>query len=124
MPVVLAVAVATWVGGFDVFYSLQDTDFDRANGLHSIPAMLGERRAIFVARLLHVVTVAALTIVGVATGAGAWYATGVAITATLLAWEHHLVKPGDLSKLDAAFFTMNGVISIAFFVCVLIERLR
>lgn len=122
LPVVLAVAVATWVGGFDVFYALQDTEFDRANGLHSIPAMLGERRAILVARALHAITVASLTVVGVVTGAGVWYAVGVAIAATLLAWEHHLVKPGDLSKLDAAFFTMNGVISIAFFACVLVER--
>ncbi len=123
MPVVLALAVASWVGGFDVFYALQDTDFDRENGLHSIPAMLGEARAIAVARVLHVVTVVSLAIAGVATDSGAWYALGVVIAAVLLAWEHRLVRPGDLSKLNAAFFTMNGVISIAFFACVLVERL-
>lgn len=123
MPVVLALAVASWVGGFDVFYALQDTEFDRANGLHSIPAMLGEARAIAVARVLHVVTILSLAIVGVATDSGTWYALGVVIAAVLLAWEHRLVRPADLSRLDAAFFTMNGVISIAFFACVLVERL-
>ncbi|MGQ0646652.1 MAG: UbiA-like polyprenyltransferase [Gemmatimonadaceae bacterium] len=123
MPVVLASAVMTWVGGFDVLYALQDTEFDRANGLHSIPAMLGERRAIALVRALHLWTVVGLAVVGLVTAGGWLYFVGVAITGALLLYEHRLVKPGDLSRLDAAFFTMNGVISIAFFVCVIAERL-
>jgi 4-hydroxybenzoate polyprenyltransferase len=122
MPVVLALAVTTWVAGFDVLYALQDTDFDRRHGLHSIPATFGETMAIALARTMHLVTIASLAIVGFATGGGILYFAGVTIAAVLLVWEHRLVRPGDLSKLDAAFFTMNGVISIAFFLCVLAER--
>ncbi len=124
MLVLLAVAVATWVGGFDILYALQDIDFDGAQGLHSLPASLGERSALNVARSLHVSTVLALAGVGMAVGAGWIYAAGVIVATTLLLYEHSLVKPGDLGRLDAAFFTMNGVISIVFFAFVLTERLR
>ena len=120
---VLALAVMTWSGGFDILYALQDVAFDRANGLFSLPAALGAPRALTVARVLHVGTVLLLALVGWATGGGVLYALGVAVVALLLAYEHSLVKPDDLSKLDAAFFTMNGVISISFFTCVLLERL-
>ncbi len=119
---VLAVAVMTWSGGFDILYALQDVAFDRANGLFSLPAALGAPRALTVARVLHVGTVLLLALVGWATGGGPLYALGVAAVALLLAYEHSLVKPDDLSKLDAAFFTMNGIISISFFTCVLLER--
>jgi 4-hydroxybenzoate polyprenyltransferase len=120
---VLAAAVMTWVAGFDVLYALQDVAFDRQTGLHSIPAAVGEARALTVARLLHAGTVIALGAVGVAVGAGWVYWVGVAVVAALLLYEHSLVRPGDLSRLDAAFFTMNGIISIAFFGFVLVERL-
>ncbi len=120
---VLAAAVMTWSGGFDILYALQDVAFDRANRLHSLPAALGERRALGVARVLHAGTVLLLALVGLATGGGVLYALGVAVVALLLAYEHSLVKADDLSKLDAAFFTMNGVISITFFTFVLLERL-
>jgi 4-hydroxybenzoate polyprenyltransferase len=123
MLIALAVAVATWVGGFDIFYSLQDVEFDRAQRLRSIPATLGEPGAIRVARWMHLVSVAALVAVGVATGGGLWYWVGVAVAAALLAYEHSLVGPGNLTKLDAAFFTMNGMISITFFFFVLLDRL-
>ena len=123
MLVLLATAVATWVGGFDILYALQDIDFDCAQGLHSLPAALGESVALNVARSLHVTTVLCLAVVGLAIGAGWIYAAGVVVAAILLLYEHSLVKPGDLSRLDAAFFTMNGVISIAFFGFVLAERL-
>lgn len=119
---VLALAVMTWSGGFDVLYALQDVAFDRANGLFSLPASLGAPRALTVARVLHVGTVLLLALVGWATGGGPLYALGVAVVALLLAYEHSLVKADDLSRLDAAFFTMNGVISISFFTCVLLER--
>ena len=124
MLIALAVAVASWVGGFDILYALQDIDFDCAQGLHSLPASLGERGALNVARLLHICTVLALVGVGVAVGAHWIYAAGVIVATTLLLYEHSLVKPGDLGRLDAAFFTMNGVISIVFFAFVLTERLR
>lgn len=120
---VLAMAVMTWSGGFDILYALQDVAFDRANKLHSLPAALGAPPALNVARVLHVGTVLLLALVGWATGGGVLYAVGVAVVALLLAYEHSLVKPDDLSKLDAAFFTMNGIISITFFTFVLLERL-
>jgi 4-hydroxybenzoate polyprenyltransferase len=123
MLVLLAVAVATWVGGFDILYALQDIEFDSDHGLHSLPAALGEGVALNVARSLHVTTVLCLAVVGLAVGAGWIYFGGVLVAAVLLLYEHSLVKPGDLSRLDAAFFTMNGVISIAFFAFVLAERL-
>jgi 4-hydroxybenzoate polyprenyltransferase len=119
----LAASVMTWVAGFDVLYALQDVAFDRRTGLHSIPAALGERRALVVARALHAGTVTGLAAVGGAVGASWVYWVGVAVVAVLLLFEHSLVRANDLSKLDAAFFSMNGIISIAFFGFVLAERL-
>ena len=127
MLVALALAVATWGGGFDVLYALQDIEFDRGQNLYSLPAVVGGRRALVIARVLHLLTVICLAAVGAATftgtRGGSLYALGVVVAAGLLAYEHSLVRADDYSKLDAAFFTMNGVISIAFFVCVLLERL-
>ena len=123
MLVLLATAVATWVGGFDILYALQDIDFDCAQGLHSLPAALGERNALTIARSLHVCTVLALAGVGLAIGAHWIYWMGVLVATALLLYEHSLVRPGELGRLDAAFFTMNGVISILFFAFVLTERL-
>jgi 4-hydroxybenzoate polyprenyltransferase len=127
MLIALALAVATWGGGFDILYALQDVAFDRSQALYSLPVAFGERRALLLARVFHFCTVACLAAVGAAafggTGAGAYYALGVTVAAGLLVYEHSLVKADDFSRLDAAFFTMNGVISIAFFVCVLTERL-
>jgi 4-hydroxybenzoate polyprenyltransferase len=111
-----------WVGGFDILYALQDLGFDRQHGLHSLPVTLGERGAIRVARVLHGMTVACLIVAGVALGGGLLYIVGAVVVAALLVYEHSLVKPGDLSRLDAAFFTMNGVISVTFFGFVLVER--
>jgi 4-hydroxybenzoate polyprenyltransferase len=119
----MALAVTTWSGGFDILYSLQDVEFDRANRLHSVPATLGEARAITIARVLHTLTVSSLVLVGLATSAGWLYWVGTAVAAGLLLYEHTLVAVDDLSRLNAAFFTMNGVISIVFFAFVLAERL-
>jgi 4-hydroxybenzoate polyprenyltransferase len=119
----LAIAVMTWVAGFDVLYALQDVAFDRQTGLHSIPAALGETRAVLVARVFHAATVVALAAVGVAVNGGWVYWIGVTVVAALLVYEHSLVRANDLTRLDAAFFTMNGIISIAFFGFVLAERL-
>ena len=127
MLIALALAVATWGGGFDVLYALQDIEFDRSQSLYSLPSALGGPRALAFARVHHLATVGCLAAVGFAmfggTHAGTYYAVGVCIAAGLLVYEHSLVKPDDFSRLDAAFFTMNGVISIVFFLCVLTERL-
>jgi 4-hydroxybenzoate polyprenyltransferase len=123
MLVALAVAVTTWGGGFDILYALQDVAFDRAHALHSLPAAIGEWNAVRVARALHVVTILALALVGTAVGARWIYTAGVVAAASLLWYEHSLVRPGDLSRLDAAFFTMNGIISILFFAFVAVERM-
>jgi len=119
---VLAFAVMTWSGGFDILYALQDVAFDRANGLYSLPGAIGAPKALTIARVLHLGTVVLLAMVGAATASGVLYALGVAVVALLLAYEHSLVTADDLSRLDAAFFTMNGVISISFFIFVLLER--
>lgn len=123
MLIALAIAVATWVGGFDILYSLQDAAFDRENGLYSVPSTFGEANALGIARALHLTTVAALAIGGLGAGAGVLYVAGVLVAAVLLLYEHSLVSADDFSRLDAAFFTMNGVISIVFLGFVLTERL-
>ena len=123
MLIALAIAVATWVGGFDIMYALQDVSFDRENGLYSVPSTFGEANALGIARLLHGVTVAALAVAGLGAGAGILYYVGVLVAGLLLLYEHSLVKANDFSRLDAAFFTMNGVISIVFLGFVFTERL-
>jgi 4-hydroxybenzoate polyprenyltransferase len=123
MPVVLSLAVTAWGGGFDILYALQDEAFDKAHGLHSIPVSLGRAPAISLSRGLHLTTVLSLATVGAVAGGGVLYAIGVLVVAVLLVYEHSLVRVDDISRLDAAFFTMNGVISIVFFLFVLAERL-
>jgi 4-hydroxybenzoate polyprenyltransferase len=114
----LTAAVTFWVGGFDVLYACQDFDFDRQTGLHSIPRHLGILRALWVARAFHAIMLALLIALLWSFGLGKLAIVGVAVVAALLAYEHSLVSPDDLSKLNAAFFTMNGVISVLFFVFV------
>jgi 4-hydroxybenzoate polyprenyltransferase len=116
-------AVATWVAGFDLFYALFDLDVDREQGLHSWATRFGERGAFAGARVLHLTTVVLLVAVGLGLDVGALYWVGVAIVAGLLFYEHTLVRPNDLRRLDAAFFTMNGVISVAFCAFVLADVL-
>jgi 4-hydroxybenzoate polyprenyltransferase len=118
----VSAGVATWVAGFDIFYALPDAGFDRDNGLRSAVVRLGERRAIRLAKLLHGVTIPALALFGYGTGFGPWYYAGLVVAAGILAYEHQLVRPGDLSRLDAAFFTMNGVMSVTVFGFALIDR--
>ena len=109
----LALVVTCWGGGFDVLYSLQDESFDREHGLRSLTVALGAPRAILVARALHALAAVALVGFGLAAGFGVWYFAGTILALGLLVWEHRLVHPGDYSRLDAAFFAMNGIISAA-----------
>ncbi len=111
---VMGIAAAFWVVGFDVIYATQDMEVDREQGLHSIPERFGLERALQVARAFHVVTVAGLAAAGAMMDVGPLYWAGVGASALLLAYEHSLVSPRDLSRLNAAFFTMNGVIAVVF----------
>jgi 4-hydroxybenzoate polyprenyltransferase len=119
---VITIAVLTWVAGFDMFYALPDEQFDREAGLRSAVVRLGQSRAILAAKALHAVTIPALAVFGWGAGFGAWYYVGVVVAAAILAYEHRLVKPGDLSRLDAAFFTMNGVMSLTVFGFAVVDR--
>jgi 4-hydroxybenzoate polyprenyltransferase len=111
----LMLGVMTWVGGFDVLYSLQDERFDREHGLRSIPARFGTFGAVVISAVLHVVTVACLVACGLWLERGAPYYAGTALVALLLLYEHALVGRGNLAKIDRAFFDINGYLSCAFF---------
>jgi len=119
---VIAAAVACWVAGFDVFYALQDEEFDRAQRLRSLVVRLGQGGAIFMAKLLHGAAIVALVAFGVGAGLGWPYYVGVGIGTAIIACEHQLVRPGDLSRLNAAFFTANGIVSIVVFLGALVDR--
>ncbi len=116
-------AVTFWVAGFDLFYALFDVEVDRREALQSWATRFGVRGVFAGARTLHALTVAALVAAGLGLDVGALYWVGVAAVAALLAYEHLLVRPGDLRRLDAAFFTTNGVISVVFFAFVLVDVL-
>jgi len=116
LPVaVLGLAVLSWVAGFDILYALQDMDFDKSEGLHSIPSKLGLNGSLWVSRLLHIGTVICLLYIAVPLGLNYVYMAGVAAAAGMLVYEHMLLRNGDLGKLDAAFFNMNGYISLTVF---------
>jgi 4-hydroxybenzoate polyprenyltransferase len=118
---VLGAAVALWVAGFDFFYALFDIDVDRDEGLHSIATRFGVRGAFAAARIAHIATVVCLIRVGLGLDVGVLYWIGVAAVGVLLVYEHALVRPGNLRRLDAAFFTMNGVISVVFAAFVIVD---
>jgi 4-hydroxybenzoate polyprenyltransferase len=111
----LTAAVTFWGAGFDVLYSCQDYEFDRTTGLHSVPRSFGIRHALYLARIFHLAMLLFLVGLVIAFGLGKLAAAGVVVVGLLLAYEHSLVSADDLSKLNAAFFTMNGVISVVFF---------
>ena len=119
----LTAAVTFWVGGFDVLYACQDFDFDREAGLHSLPRYFGIRAALVISRLFHVIMLLLLITLVITFGLGKFAIAGVVAVAVLLAYEHSLVSSHDLSKLNAAFFTMNGVISVVFFVFIAADLL-
>jgi 4-hydroxybenzoate polyprenyltransferase len=113
----LTAAVTFWGAGFDILYACQDYDFDRRSGLHSVPRYFGIAKSLYVARVFHITMVVLLISLVLAFGLGKPAMAGIVIVALLLTYEHSLISPHDLSKLNAAFFTMNGVISIVFLVC-------
>jgi 4-hydroxybenzoate polyprenyltransferase len=117
----LGAAVALWVSGFDLFYALFDEEIDRREGLHSVVTRFGVRGAFLGARLAHAATVGCLVAAGLGLPVGMLYWLGVGAVALLLAYEHSLVRPGDLRRLDTAFFTMNGVISVVFAAFVVVD---
>ena len=121
--VLLGIAALFWVSGFDVLYAIADIDFDRLNGLHSIPAKFGVGRSILIARSLHVVTLVFLALTMLVADGG-WFAwLGVVAVGGLLTYEHSLVNKDDLSKLNMAFFTMNGIIAVVFAGFVIVDEL-
>jgi 4-hydroxybenzoate polyprenyltransferase len=120
-PILLGLAVAAWIAGFDVIYALLDVDFDRANGVESVPARFGSARALWVTRALHATAIALLAAAGAAAGAGALYGLGVAACALVLLYENAIVRPGDPRRIQAAFGQSNGLLAIVFLAFVLAE---
>jgi 4-hydroxybenzoate polyprenyltransferase len=122
-PGLLMIAVACWIAGFDVLYALSDRDFDRTAGIHSIPARFGVAGALAISAALHLATAAALLALAPVAHLGVPYLTGVAVVIALLIYEHAIVRPTDLSRLDVAFFNLNGYVSVVFFVATLADVL-
>jgi 4-hydroxybenzoate polyprenyltransferase len=123
LPAVMMLAVASWVAGFDVIYSLQDHDFDREAGLHSIPVAFGVRGALWFSGVLHLLTTVALIGVHLLAELGVAHLVGMILVVAILAYEHWIVRPSDLSRINKAFFDLNGWISIAYFAAMLIDVL-
>jgi len=122
-PVLLSFAVLAWVTGFDIIYALQDEEFDRSNNLRSVPVMLGRKRALNLSLLLHSCSALILIVTGVITGAGTFYWIGLGVFMILLFYQHSIVKPDDLSRVNVAFFTFNGVASILYAVFTILDLL-
>jgi 4-hydroxybenzoate polyprenyltransferase len=122
-PLLLGAAVLCWVAGFDILYALADIPFDRAHGLFSIPALLGERGGLSVSLLLHALTPLLLAAVGSLLGLGAWYYAGVLFVLLLLAVEHVVIRRYGTSRLEFAFFNVNGILSVGVFLFTLADLL-
>lgn len=121
LPILFSVAVLFWVSGFDIIYALQDEEFDRSNGLFSIPVRLGRKGALRLSEALHTIPVIALIAAGVLGELGTLYWTGVAVFSVMLIYQHIIVKPDDLSRVNMAFFTTNGLASVMFALFVLAD---
>ena len=113
--------VLLWSGGFDIIYALQDKDFDVRERLYSIPAWLGIRRALGVSAAVHLISGTLVTFIGIFWNFGIWYTIGAAIFLVLLLYQHLIVKPGDLSRVNAAFFTSNGIASVIFAIFTIVD---
>jgi 4-hydroxybenzoate polyprenyltransferase len=121
VAIVLGIGAALWVAGFDIIYACQDVEVDRREKLHSLPADFGVPLALNVAKAFHVGFIACLLVVARMIGAGAWYYAGVGLAALAIVYEHRLVSPANLSRVNAAFFTANGVVSLVLFVLIALE---
>lgn len=121
LPVILSFAVAFWSAGFDIIYACLDVEFDRQNGIYSIPAKFGVERGLWISRFLYVLSVVCFLAAGIVSELSPAYFAGILVIACLLAYEHIVVKPDDLSKVDLAFSTLNGFVSIIFFISILIH---
>jgi 4-hydroxybenzoate polyprenyltransferase len=121
IPLSLAAAVTTWVAGFDLIYACQDAEFDRAHGLHSIPARFGVSAALWTSGALHVATISLLGLLGWRADLGLAYWISLAVASGLLVWQHRLVRPDDFSRVDMAFFTLNGWVSVGLFVGIALD---
>ncbi len=119
-PVLFFMAVSFWVAGFDIFYSCQDVDFDKKQNLHSVPAHFGIDKALIIAAFSHVCTAIFLLLGGISAGLGPWWYVLWALMSAVLLWEHTLVKADDLSRVNTAFFTLNGLIAVVVLVAVLL----
>lgn len=122
-PILLCIGVALWTAGFDIYYSCQDETFDRANNLQSIPAKIGAMAAIRLVRFVHAAAVLFFVLFGVAAGVGPLFYVGIAGVAAILVWEAWLLRTGDLTKIDLAFFNLNGYVSVLFAIDVLVDVL-
>jgi 4-hydroxybenzoate polyprenyltransferase len=120
-PVLLGLAVACWIAGFDIIYALLDIDFDRAHDVQSVPARFGEATALWFTKGLHLTAIGLLVGAGIAAGAGGWYMAGVALCAAVLIYENAIVRPGDTSRVQVAFAQSNGVLSMVFLAFTLAE---
>jgi 4-hydroxybenzoate polyprenyltransferase len=123
VPVFLSIAVILWTAGFDIIYSTQDIDFDRKNGLHSIPARYGIKTALIVSSLCHLLMILILVVLYVINAQRFFFMTGIIIAAAFLVWQHSLVKPHDLSRVNEAFFTANGLLSVFLFIFTVVDIL-
>lgn len=121
LPIVFSITVLCWVSGFDIIYALQDEEFDRANQLYSIPSVLGKKSALSVSRVLHITAAIAVIVAGTYGGFGYLYWTGVGIFVGMLLYQQSIVKPADLSKVNIAFMTANGIASVLFAVFVIAD---
>lgn len=121
LPILFSFTVLFWVSGFDIIYALQDEDFDKSNQLHSIPVALGKSKALMISNLLHLLSAACIISAGVYGHFGWLYWIGVAIFCGLLIYQHTLVKPNDLKKVNMAFFTTNGIASVVFAIFVILD---
>ena len=121
LPLFFSFAVICWVSGFDIIYSLQDEEFDRSQQLYSIPVWLGKASALRVSEFLHLLSAAAIIAAGIIGGFGLFYWIGVAIFSGMLIYQHAIVKPNDLSKVNIAFMTANGIASVIFSIFVITD---
>ena len=121
LPILFSFAVIFWVSGFDIIYALQDVEFDQSQKLYSMPAWLGKSKALRVSEMLHVLSAASVVLAGVYGNFGWWYWIGIAVFIGMLIYQHSIVKPNDLSKVNIAFMTANGIASVVFAVFVLLD---